>query len=686
MVKWLELYNCNEDPFAIKPLTTTADMEFYHKTQDIKDHIISILDKRNPGIYGITGMRGIGKTSTLYYIGDNLSKKNEIIVSIRIIQNVGVEISPKILSATIIHELLESLIKLIFRRYTSIFLKYEKLFYEAMIQLGMEKIEDRLIILYTPKKDLELQKKYIIEIICILRDNNYKTSILIDNLDKFQTIANQHILREFLSGPFTQSFFEEITSYDSKIFLTLSSEVYDYIKSGSKSWEGLNYLTSTIELNNLKDMEAIDLLSYRFGKVSDFPFPFNSGAIEFINNKSKGISRTLLWNAKYIMQIAAERKIELITDKIVIRLLKTQSIFHINENLKNESSDFRNATIWLLDIVSKIKSNDEKDKLMKSMINLNICFLSRDNILDRIDLEYLRKKNIISNSSLDIISEHFLYLISTFKDKNVDFSDWLKWYIKTDFNFKNITSHSDHLQNKLKRLLFYVDNYNFSPLIKIEKDKKRIYEDRKVKQFVKEDLNKIIDKIEILNIGKFEEASDSELVDIIGEITYLFMRMTNNIVYSEKQMNIDFNIYGSTMKLFEHSIEEIGIDKSCFDTICKIEEIKRSKYGSKSFEIRNIFSQCKKEISKITDFLISLIQKKKREVAKRKIEDQIPSVETISTFLRLSTGNWCHLFIEGHSPSELNIILWEQGGRYFTISSGNGKDFQKYFDTIAVVI
>jgi hypothetical protein len=306
MVKWLKIYNCNEDPFTIKPLTTSSDMTFYYKTQNVKDHLTTILDKRNPGLYGITGMRGVGKTSTLYFVRDSLTKKKEIVLGIRIIENVGVQTTPKILSSTIIHELLESLVKLIFREFITIFEKYEKFFTEVLNQVGMEKIEDRLIILYPPKKDIELQKKFIIEIISLLKDKGFKTTVLIDNLDKFQTKANQKILREFFSGPFTQSFFEEIISYDGKIFLTLSSEIYDYIKSGSKDWEGLNYLTSTVEINLLKDIEAIELLKYRFGKVTNVNFPFDSGAIEFINNKSNGILRTLLWNTKYVMQICSE--------------------------------------------------------------------------------------------------------------------------------------------------------------------------------------------------------------------------------------------------------------------------------------------------------------------------------------------------------------------------------------------
>lgn len=259
MVDWLIAYACGEDPFAAKPLTTTTELGFFYATTSIKNSLHSIMEKGTSGIYGISGLRGVGKTSTLHYIGGEFRRKGDIVVGIRAVEDVGVKISPESLAMNLIGSILEDLVKEIYENYNDVYRKNQK-FFEAIIkQIGYEEIENRLFPIRVGNKEYDLQRKFVNQSIKILNDESYSITILIDNLDKFMTEKNKNLLREFLSGPFAQSFFEEITLGSRvKIFISLSSEIYDFLKSGNEKWQGLNYLASTIELHPLKDIEAFE--------------------------------------------------------------------------------------------------------------------------------------------------------------------------------------------------------------------------------------------------------------------------------------------------------------------------------------------------------------------------------------------------------------------------------------------
>jgi len=371
MANWLNWYNCKENPFTVKALTTDKDLVYYCTTSGIKDILNLIIERRDAGIYGVSGIRGIGKTSTLYYIGKKLKDKGEIVIDFRVIENTNEKIANKTLILNILGEMLEKLTYEIYYYHNGIYKKYEKFFSNVLKQLGLEIIDERLMPVDARKQDDGLQRRFIIEILDLLSDKGFRVTFIIDNLDKFLTQKNQRILRDFLCGPFAQSFFEDIVNKNGKIFLALSSEIYDYLKSGSSKWESLNYLTSTVELSRLKDIEAYDVLQFRFKKESGTDLPFDSKVISFLNQKSQGVLRTLMWDATYALQVGAERGVKQINSDNLESLLKSQDIHKLNEILKSTSADFNRATVWLLEIVSKATKKERSELLVSTNRNFS---------------------------------------------------------------------------------------------------------------------------------------------------------------------------------------------------------------------------------------------------------------------------------------------------------------------------
>ncbi|MHA1329071.1 MAG: hypothetical protein ACTSRH_17385 [Promethearchaeota archaeon] len=302
------------------------------------------------------------------------------------------------------------------------------------------------------------------------------------------------------------------------------------------------------------------------------------------------------------------------------------------------------------------------------------------------DITTLKKFKIIGDSIDEIISEQFLTLFEILKEKNVSYSRWFSWYMETDLDFKNLTSYSDVFEHKLKRLLDYVNKHDFSDLRKFVNGSIKHQEGHFIRKYVVEDLEKVIDLSKKVNFN-IVESTEKELCDAIYQMAYLFMRLTNNIVYSEEGIEMDFHTYGSTLGLFKNILNEYFVDKyrcsprigEIFSIICRL---KHKNSQVRVSEVKREITNCKEAMIALIDILTTLLQEDKREIAKRTIKGEVNSIESINTLRMLSTGNWCHIWVSEHSPADLNIILWQKRDRYFSLTSGSEKKFHKIFQVL----
>jgi class 3 adenylate cyclase len=388
---WCEWFGFEFDPFFDKPLESNQELKDLLIIEKKMEEQISPLIrqmKKVPFLSLVTGERGVGK-STFMYFSINLTEKAGYVPIYVALDHTRLEFSGRPtyeITASLMYEIGAKLLDSVVNLKPSFFSENRHLLLNLARYLGLSFQESEGFIPSGEPYRLDFfeLKRYILTILGLLRRAGTPILLAIDNLDKVQRLED---LETFFTGPVAQSFFDELKNEGVSILIAMAPLFLQLRKKKSS----LSYLTQTISIEPLSPPQVKELLTKRVNYSNDPPpsNPFDDKAMIFIGVSRKGITRSILTEARNICVKAYRQDLSKIPEEFVMKGLvsfdESRTFYGIldrNENLKpvalklcelavapEITTEQAVSAIKNLKIGEKIKVGGE---LLKALIDLGI--------------------------------------------------------------------------------------------------------------------------------------------------------------------------------------------------------------------------------------------------------------------------------------------------------------------------
>ena len=322
---WLEHWGFKSDPCKDFPIKREDLLEFLVKTKNLNalvDEFNDIKAARRIGrITIVTGERGAGKTSLLFYMYCQLRNysnvfpvfvdMSEYISKIDRARGYGAEYVTRYVIEAIIDQILKELKNT-----------------HAELPPELENLKE--VLNERKLRDLPISEKAIDSVSKSLHKLGYRTiTLLIDELDKTTNI--DAVSSHFRSK---QGFWQKLTTEGFFIYVSASPEWSSFLKHRDFSY--LNY-PNRIELQRFTPGELREMLKKRFecfGITEKYRFPLTDKALDKLTSVSRGNPRVFLQYLRKLLEVGANRSIDLIDEDLVDEL-------YGEERLKSLEEDWR---------------------------------------------------------------------------------------------------------------------------------------------------------------------------------------------------------------------------------------------------------------------------------------------------------------------------------------------------------
>ncbi len=319
-INWMKYYGLTGDPFTTSPIIAFGHSTLFFKTNAVSSQIdpfIEYFSNSPPSIKSIVGERGLGKTTILRYIETKCNERDVFTIFVRSSESVSKNFNQNsVMESLIIGTITEILTKLK-NDYVKIFDNYRDFLNKIIETVGFQLIGNKIFTLTDNKNRYELKNLIIItrELLKIIKDENFKTILLIDNLDKYDTEENVKVLLSILKDSISQTFLESFIEHNGSVCISFSTNLFSKMVADKN--KDFSYLEDSIKLNRLLPSEAGAILKQRFKLLSkqDAPFPLDEQVVLELVENEKGITRQIIIAVKNLLIKSAEKEIQLIDIK-----------------------------------------------------------------------------------------------------------------------------------------------------------------------------------------------------------------------------------------------------------------------------------------------------------------------------------------------------------------------------------
>lgn len=388
---WCEWFGFAFDPFFDKPLESDKEINDLMIVQERIDQQIQPMIrqiKKVPFLSLISGERGIGKSTLLYY-SMFLSRKEKNLSVYVAVDQVQLEFSKKPT-----YDITRSLMYAFGANLLDSIAKYEEKFLKENMDLlsslarylGLKFYESEGFIPSGQPYRLDFfeLKRYILAILNRLSNAGIRILLTIDNLDK---ITKLNILVSFFTAPVAQSLFDELRGGGVSILISVGPQFL----SAQKRKKTLSYLSQNIRITALSPTELLELVEKRIKYINDPPptNPFKKEALIAIAIHKKGITREILKELRIICIKAFEERISTIPESYIKEGFTKLNEPRIIYDLLEKSEALKNAALKLCSLANipdlKIEKaisdlmaiNDGKNlktntELLKTLLDLGI--------------------------------------------------------------------------------------------------------------------------------------------------------------------------------------------------------------------------------------------------------------------------------------------------------------------------
>ena len=308
---WCEWFGFDFDPFFDKPLETDQEVASLMVIEkNLEEQIQPLIRqmKKVPFICLVSGERGIGKSTFLYYF-NNLTAKSSYLPVYVALDHSQLEFSskpPYEIQKSLLYEFGVKLLEAVEKLKKSFFDKNRVTHLELARYLGLSYQETEGFVPAKERFRLDLfeLKRYIIAVLRLLKNSEVPIVLSVDNLDR---INDTKVLESFFRAPGAQSLFDELRKEGVSLLIAMSNAFVKLQKQKSD----LNYLNQIVNLAPLSPTQVLELVDKRIA-YSNQPSPsnpFDSKAILAISIKKKGITREIITEARSICIKAYEQKV-----------------------------------------------------------------------------------------------------------------------------------------------------------------------------------------------------------------------------------------------------------------------------------------------------------------------------------------------------------------------------------------
>lgn len=712
---WFEWFNLKNDPFSTSPITSANQEKLFYKTSDIQnriDPIIKHIDTSEAFIKLLIGERGLGKTTTLYYIEKEVQNFDSVIpipieISFRNPNNVSPEI---FIGEDILFQFIHKILSYIYLYKNNLWVQYNEFFEKTLENCGLEIYFDEIF--PDPSKFPTFPTLRITadSILRLCNKEKYRLIILIDQIDKdpIEYAVN------FLKSSHSQTLLEMFTRSGSLIFITGKTELYKKMFTDDRIDEDFSYLSDVVILEPLKQTEVIELLNCRFDSEANEKFqnPFDIEVIHSITVDEKGITRYIITKIKETLQKAYKLKEEKITSDLYnSRRFKRRDYSEIYYRLVDEDGTCKVASEKLTKLYVLLGKNIE---LYKNALNLLRKTDTHQRLLKK-EKYFIPKledeKLLLRNDKRElIVSSEINIFFSKLEEKDITPKDFMGWF--TDSKVEEISLaepkiEPDKVINILDKLIEEINITHINNILKTNRDG------------IKEDLSRdtlrhiILDRIqtskqnylELRNID-WEETAKPEIFRRINETWYRFLEAFSFFASSYFEDEISFKESGMWNIIYYFLITkaqphfDIYLDN--FNNLIQLRKVGKSilvdktaepssqelleYYGQMEKIIIEVFDEMWKKMLNIPDesnvFEVENNIKTKKGLIQREsinVGQRIKAERIIETWLKKISGDvFCWLnYIDQTTIGYLNNIPRTCKIYIITSKIQNNKEFQK---------
>jgi len=347
-LKW---FNFPYDPFFDKPLETDSEFKsLLVMTKGLKETISGFVSQihKIPHLCLIAGERGVGKSTAMYYAGENLRKNGGLSVYIGL-HHTKVDASNKPVDE-LKRDLLEIIsvetIRSLSSQFPETFQRNRRRYVDLMGFLGFT-FEPSVGFLpdITPVHlsypDLE---KHILELIQFLNTHaGMRILLMIDNLDKVKKIES---VQTFLGSAFGQTFFHHLRQRGASTMIAVGPRFL----AVQKLDRDLNYLSRVIDIPCLIPNQAFNLIEKRITNCAATPpeNPFPKEALFEICLMKHGVTRDILTESRNLCMSAGNLEVSQIDKKFVKSGLISFNPNRVFYELMDSSESIKNSILKLL--------------------------------------------------------------------------------------------------------------------------------------------------------------------------------------------------------------------------------------------------------------------------------------------------------------------------------------------------
>jgi len=323
-VDWIEFYGLRGDPFSAAPLENKEDFHYlFVKTEDITrfiDPLIKHFVESKPSLLVIGGPRGVGKSTALYYLYEQLSQNNRVVVAI-------VKEEPAIIQGmtdpmygigtdTIFQIVLKLLHSLRYRfpefieRHKSELIKIAEVVGFDIEQGWATQVEEPSYGWLTG----------ILRQLCkLLKEEQLRALVEIDNYDRL----NPELATKFLRSDYAQPVLEALQNAGTSIVLTAGDNWLQQIQSDPD----FSYIGKPVMLKPLNPSECEELVHKRLQSMlketskDRASYIFDSDAILSIALAKNGVPRDVLEICRACLIKAAQKGASIVSKEIAEEVL-----------------------------------------------------------------------------------------------------------------------------------------------------------------------------------------------------------------------------------------------------------------------------------------------------------------------------------------------------------------------------
>lgn len=584
---WFEWFDLKNDPFSTSPITSANQEKIFYKTSDIQskiDPIIKRIDTSDAFIKLLIGERGLGKTTTLYYIEKEVQKFDSIIpipieISFRNPNNTTPEI---FIGEDILFQFIHKILSYIYLNKNDMWVHYNEFFEKTLKNCGLEIYFDEIF--PDPSKFPQFPTLRVTaeSILRLCNKEEYRLILLIDQIDKDPI---EYALK-FLKSSHSQTLLEMFTRSSSMIFITGKTELYKKMFANDKIDEDFSYLSDVVTLESLKQTEVIELINCRFDSEAkeNFKNPFDIEVIHDITIDEKGITRYIITKIKETLQKSHKLKEKKITiDFYNSRRFKRRDFSEIYYRLIDEDGTCKVASGKLTKLYVLLGKNME---LYKDALNL----LRKTNTQKRLlkKEEYLipkleDEKLLLRNEKRElIVSSEINIFFNKLEEKDITIKDFIGWF--TDSKVEEISLaepkiEPDRVINILDKLIEEIKITHISTTTITNRDgiKEEMSRDKLRYMILDRIQTSKQNYLELRNID-WEETAKPEIFRRINETWYRFLEAFAFFASSYFKDEISFVQGGMWNKIYYFIINKakphFGIYLDNWDNLIQLRKVR----------------------------------------------------------------------------------------------------------------